>query len=92
MSTKFTTESSSVGSGWNAILTKKRPNGEVYFEGHVVSPHGIVDVYSEIDFTSMTFVYGGKKYFRRWKKRFTPGGLSRFAKAFAKEIVTKKGA
>jgi hypothetical protein len=89
MATPYETESSKVGAGWNLITARHGSSGYVYFEGAVVAPEGIVEVYSEMQITSMHFVWNGRIYRRTWRKRFSPRGLSRLAKAFAKEIATQ---
>ena len=88
MAANFETESQKIGRGWHSI--QKRQNGEfVYFEGVVYCQYGMVDVYSQIGYTSMRLIFNGRLYFRSWKARFSPQGLSRLAKAFAKDIATK---
>ena len=88
MAAKFETESQSVGKGWNWIATRHLGDGTAYFEGTVVAPEGIVEVYSDLSGTVMRFVWNGRIYDRRWNQRFSPQGLSRLAKALAKEIST----
>jgi hypothetical protein len=90
MASQFETKSSKVGSGWNWIQTRKTGIERVYFEGTVITPHGIVDVYSEQSVTAISFVHDGRLYRRIWRKGFAPQGLSRLAKAFAKEIASKE--
>lgn len=89
MATQFETESFSVGSGFSWITTTEH-NGMIYYDGNVITPHGIVSVYSQMDLTSMTFVWNGKQYRRTCRRRFGPRSLSKFAKAFAKEIASAK--
>lgn len=82
------TVSYAVGSGHSWIQTKRTSNEISYFEGAVISPNGLVDVYSQVGHTLMVFVWKGRQYRRVWKRQFSPRGLSAKAKAFAKEIAS----
>lgn len=81
---------------WNAKLTSpwnrvwKHPDG--YLEGCVITPHGIVAVYSqgsatETPSTNLTFVYGGRVYQRTIPKRYTKRGLVTVANRYAGDVI-----
>lgn len=81
---------------WNAKITEpwnrvwKHPGG--YLEGCVITPHGIVAVYSqggeaEVPSTNLTFVHEGRVHQRTIGKRYTQRGLVTISNRYAKEIV-----
>lgn len=82
MKETFTDDSSAVGTGWNRLHFRG-----TYTDGNVVTPYGIVQVYSQDEFTIMTFVIEGRMYRREWKRGYTERGLVRLAKQFAKEYA-----
>ncbi len=63
-----------------------------YVSGSVVTPHGIVSVYSQGDEDSfyasqLHFAFNQRLYTRHFDKRYTPMGLVTKARRFAKEII-----
>ena len=80
-----------VGKGWGDVLHNAAYD---YHYGTVVTPHGIVIVYAQGDgnaynhFSALDFVHGGRWHSRAFDgKRYTPRGLARKAKQFAREIA-----
>lgn len=62
-----------------------------WHDGDVVTPHGIVSVMAQGDeinhhYTRWDFAHKGRLYMRTIHKRFSPRGIVREAKKFAKEI------
>jgi hypothetical protein len=67
----------------------KHPAG--YVEGCVLTPNGIVAVYSQgsekdVPSTNLDFVWEGRLYSRTIKRRYTQRGLVTVANRFADEI------
>lgn len=56
-------------------------------EGHVITEYGIVAVYSQSDYTRLTFAQAGMVYRRVFGQGFTPYNLVTLAKRFAAEIA-----
>jgi hypothetical protein len=75
-------------------VLQRRPD---YTEGTIVTPHGIVSVYTEVaDYdmeinsgTILEFVYRRRYYRRDINRAYSERGLSTVANRFAKEIVNK---
>lgn len=75
-------------SPWNRVW--RHPHG--YLEGCVITPHGIVAVYSqggenEVPSTNLTFVYEGRVYSRTIPKSYTQRGLVTVANRYAQEVI-----
>lgn len=85
--------SHSVGTGYSNVETKtfKSLLGEMcsYSHGNVITPYGIVLAYSQEEYSSLSFVWRGRRYDRAWYKEYTPRTLSKLAKQFAKDIVNQ---
>lgn len=67
---------------------------ESYLDGDVLTPWGIVTVYSEneelggnMNLARFDFVFDGILYIRTFKRSFTERGLTLMARKFAKEIA-----
>lgn len=85
-------ECSAKGSNQGACLWDATLDGLVV--GYVITSHGLVGLsrlnHPKEAFTSMTFVYGGRMYFRTWPKYIrTTGPLTLRAKQFAGSVVEK---
>lgn len=89
---KYTDSSFSVGTGINNIALRKFQGAHgliAYYEGVVITPLGIVDVYSQEGYTSLVIAWRGRQHRRTYQKEYTPRTLSRLAKQFAKDIVNQ---
>lgn len=79
-----------VGRGWSNIDHNHEYD---YDTGVVVTPHGIVSVYAQgsdkyIHTSWIGFAFHGRWHCRRFHgKRYTPRGLARKARQFAREIA-----
>jgi hypothetical protein len=84
----------SVGRGFSRIEIIKNASGD-YDLGVVFTPHGIVSVYAQGDenythLTRIDIVREGTTYVRNFNgKRYSKRGISKVAKAFAKEVFEK---
>lgn len=62
---------------------------EGYISGEVLTPHGIVAAYSEIENAQLDFVWRGRLYLRCIERGYTAKGLARKARQFADEVVER---
>lgn len=83
---KYREESLSVGNGFSQLV--HRPLG--YIEGCVVTEHGIVDCYSQSDYTQLNFSHNGRYWMRYYDKGYTARGISMIAKIFANDVVAER--
>ncbi len=58
-----------------------------YQNGTVLTASGIVECYSESEYTRLDFVFAGRHYMRVIRRRFSKVSLARMANKFAKEIA-----
>lgn len=68
------------------MATVTTPSGW-YSTGYVVTPHGVVGVYTEPNFTSLCVVHDGREYRGWWRQSFTERGLVTLCKRFARDVV-----
>jgi len=76
----------------NWIRTRKLDDGTTYEDGCVITPFGIVSLYSQGDEkyfpnTDLRFVHNGTHYSRSIQKRYSKRYLVTLAHRFAKDIV-----
>lgn len=89
MSEKRFDDSIAVSAPFSRIRRRDTRDGVgSWWDGEVVTPQGIVSVYSDERYTRLDFVYGGRLYMRndRGGKR-TERGLAILAGRFAREIA-----
>lgn len=61
-----------------------------YWQGFVVTPHGVCGVYAQEGYTSVFVVHSGRFHeaLRREPGRMTRAGITRLCHAFARYVVT----
>jgi hypothetical protein len=76
-------------SGYGLETTNAGTDRE-YVDGYVVTPHGVVLVYSQFQppWTSYRFVWGGRMYHHREGRYRTKRGLTCMAGRFARFVAT----
>jgi hypothetical protein len=74
-------------------ITRHKSEFGDYLDGSVLTPHGIVDTYSQQGdpHTSLTFVWKGRGYVRNRNVTLTARGLVTAAARFAAEVAIKQG-
>lgn len=63
---------------------------EGFIEGLVCTVLGLVDVYSEEDFSTLRVIYNGRCYVRSWDKTSSARSLAYHANKFIREVMEVK--
>lgn len=61
-----------------------------YRTGAVMTAYGIVDCYTQNDWSQLRFMVGNHLYRRTFEQGYTKRGLAKIAKDFAREITEKE--
>jgi hypothetical protein len=85
--TTVVNDSAKTSGTYNRINTEEVEGHYKFKEGCVLTPQGIVQVYSQEGYTRMWFVYGGRTYGRHFNKGYSERYLATLAHRFAKEIT-----
>ena len=71
----------------SGILTEQCANYEPWYLGDVMTPNGIVKIYSATRVTELAIIADGVLYRREWRKGFLPQYLVTLATRFAADVV-----
>lgn len=75
---------------WTRLEKIKTAHGS-FVKGRIFTPHGIVELYSQLDHTALFIVVNGRCHRRSWPCGFQPRMLVTLAKRFAEDKVERAG-
>jgi hypothetical protein len=81
-------ESLALGDTKGRVREHKEPDGTVWYDGTVLTPWGIVDVYSDTAYTRYDVVFSHRLYSRYERRGRKARGIAKEAALFAKRIFS----